>query len=296
MIRRDFFKGALVASIALESSLDVFAKNKYTHKLGYSVITWNGNDLVAIKEIASLGFKGIQIRANSYPVFKDRPADLLHNIMQVKLDLAMYSSGNVGLSDDIKKETEPHLNHAKFISSIGGKSMQITNNVRPHDRPPNTEELKKYAKNITAVAKTIKEETGVQMVYHNHMHQLGETPEEVDIILTEMDTRYIKLLLDVAHYHQGGGVPADAVLKYKDILYATHIKDTNPDAEASKGYKFVELGQGKVDFKSIFQNLEKIKFKGWNIVELDAVPVKGRTALDCATISKKYLQEIKVMQ
>jgi len=39
---------------------------------------------------------------------------------------------------------------------------------------------------------------------NNHMHQLGETPEEVDVIVQAMNPKYIKLLLDVAHYHQGG--------------------------------------------------------------------------------------------
>jgi inosose dehydratase len=125
------------------------------------------------------------------------------------------------------------------------------------------------------------------------MHQLGETPEEVDIIFSEMNHDYILALLDVAHYTQGGGNPAEAVLKYKDILYATHIKDTKV-ADSKSGYQFVELGQGRVDFPAVFEALEKVKFKGWNIIELDSVPVKGRTALECGQTSKKYLESIKV--
>jgi inosose dehydratase len=291
MNRRTFIQSA--AGLVLASQFDAFAA-KYNQKMAYSAITWSGNDLVAIKDIAALGFKGIQLRANTYPIFKDKPEDLKLTIESAKLKLAMFSSGNVGITDDISKDTETHLSHAKFIKALGGKSLQITNTSRPKDRQPTKEELTKYAKNMSAVAKVVLEETGIQPAYHNHMHQLGETPEEVDIIVNEMDTRYIKLLLDVAHYHQGGGVPADAVLKYKDIIYATHIKDTRPDNENKSGYRFVELGQGKVDFPGIFKNLNKIGFKGWNIIELDAVPVKGRTALECGQISKTYLESIKV--
>jgi inosose dehydratase len=289
MNRRTFIQSA--ASLVLASQFEAFAA-KYNQKMAYSAITWSGNDLIAIKDIAALGFKGIQLRANTYPIFKDKPEDLKITIESAKLRLAMFSSGNVGISDDISKDIETHLNHAKFIKVLGGQSLQITNTSRPKDRLPTTDELKKYAKNMSAVAKVVLEETGIQPAYHNHMNQLGETPEEIETIVNEMDTRYIKLLLDVAHYQQGGGVPADAVLKYKDIIYATHIKDTRPDDE--KGYRFVELGQGKVDFPSIFKNLNKIGFKGWNIVELDAVPVKGRTALECGQISKTYLEGIKV--
>lgn len=291
MNRRTFIQSA--ASLVMASQIDVLAA-KYHQKMGYSAITWSGNDLVAIKDIAALGYKGIQLRANTYPIFKDKPEDLKQTIASAKLELAMFSSGNVGITNDTTKDIETHLNHAKFIKALGGHSLQITNNSRPKDRLPTKEELIKYAKNMSAVAKVVIEETGIQPTYHNHMSQLGETPEEVEIIVNEMDTKYLKLLLDVAHYHQGGGVPADAVLKYKSIIYATHIKDTRPDTENKSGYRFVELGQGKVDFPAIFKNLNKIGFKGWNIVELDAVPVKGRTALECGQISKTYLEKIKV--
>lgn len=256
--------------------------------MAYSAITWNGNDLVAIKEIAALGFKGIQLRANTYPVFKDSPQDLKNTIESNGLKLPMFSSGNISINQ-YQKDVETQLNHARFVKALGGECLQFTNNVRPKDRMPTTQELKDYAKNMSAVAKAVKEETGLQVAYHNHMHQLGETPGEVDIIVNEMDSKYIKLLLDVAHYHQGGGVPADAILKYKPVLYATHIKDTRPDTENKSGYRFVEIGQGAVDFPAIFGNLKKINFKGWNIVELDAVPVKGRTALDSGKISHEYL-------
>lgn len=291
MNRRTFIQSA--SALIFASQLESFATS-FHQKMAYSAITWSGNDLVAIKDIAALGFKGIQLRANTYPVFGEKPEDLKLTLESAGLELAMFSSGNVGIGSDISKDMETHLRHARFIKALGGHSLQITNNARPKDRAPNTEELKQYAKNMSAIAKAILEETGVQPAYHNHMHQLGETPGEIEIILNEMDTRYIKLLLDVAHYHQGGGIPAEAVLKYKDILYATHIKDTRPDNENQSGYRFVELGQGKVDFPTIFKNLKKIGFKGWNIIELDAVPVKGRTALECGQISTKFLRQIKV--
>ena len=292
MNRRDFIAQASLLTATSMVSLETLAAKSKT-KIAYSAITWNGNDLVAIGDIAALGFKGIQLRANTYAPFKDKPQDLKDTLDKNGLQLAMFSSGNVSINDDISKDIETHLNHAKFIKALGGNSLQITNNVRPKDRLPTTEELRKYAKNMSEVAKVVKSETGIQPAYHNHMNQLGETPEEVDIIFTEMNHNYILALLDVAHYTQGGGNPAEAVMKYKDILYATHIKDTKA-VDSKSGYQFVELGQGRVDLAGVFTNLDKIKFKGWNIIELDSVPVKGRTALECGQTSKKFLESIKV--
>ncbi len=292
MNRRKFISQlSLISAAALPVSESIAALTlKSKQKMAYSAITWNGNDLVAIKEIAALGFKGIQLRANTYPVFKDAPQDLRTTIESNGLKMPMFSSGNISIND-YSKDLETQLNHARFVKAVGGECLQFTNSARPKDRPPTTQELKDYAKNMSAVAKAVKEETGLHVAYHNHMHQLGETPEEVDIIVNEMNPDYIRLLLDVAHYHQGGGVPADAVLKYKKVLYATHIKDTRPDQENKSGYRFVELGQGAVDFPAVFKNLDSIGFKGWNIVELDSVPVKGRTALDSGKISKEYLSQ-----
>jgi inosose dehydratase len=293
MNRREFIQNSSLTALAIALGINAEAAKAKKFNFGYSAITWNGNDLVAIKDIAALGFKGIQLRANTYPIFKDKPADLKETLDKNGLKLVMFSSGNVGIQDDITKDIETHLNHARFVKELGGTSLQITNVSRPKDRLPTTEELKKYAKNMSEVAKVVKSETGIQPAYHNHMNQLGETPEEVDLIFNEMNHDYILALLDVAHYKQGGGEPHEAVMKYKDILFATHIKDTKV-VDSKSGYQFVELGQGRVDFPKVFDALDKVKFKGWNVIELDAVPVKGRTALECGQTSKAYLESIKV--
>ena len=56
-------------------------------------------------------------------------------------------------------------------------------------------------------------------------------------------------------------------------------------------YRWVELGRGKVDLPGVVDSLRKVNFRGWAIVELDAVPDKSRTPKDAAVISKKYLEE-----
>jgi len=40
--------------------------------------------------------------------------------------------------------------------------------------------------------------------------------------------------------------------------------------------------------------LNDIKFKGWGIIELDAVPGKEKTPLQCAQVSKTYLESIGI--
>ncbi len=296
--RREFLtrSGALLAASALTST--VFAQSpakKPLYSIGCSAITWGGNDVQAIGDIASLGLRGIQLRANTYKDYKDKPDEIKALLKQHNLQLAMFSSGNVNLDPaEEKTQLETHVNHARFVKFLGGKSMQLTNSARPKDRMPTTEELKKYAQLLNEVGKRAADE-GIQAVYHNHMHQLGETPEEVDVIVQNTNPKYIKLLLDIAHYWQGGGDPAKAVRQYKDILYAMHLKDVkrpHPNkADDAKSYQFVELGQGKLDLPGVFAAMNEVGFKGWGIIELDSIPDKSRTAKQCNQISTEFLKQ-----
>ncbi len=293
--RRDFLAQAGLASAATLFSTSLFAKNQPI-SFAYSAITWGGKDLDAIKQIASLGFKGIQLRANAYDAYKTKVQALKGILAENNLSLAMFSSGNVEIDPArVSSNIDYHVAHASFVKALGGNAIQLTNSLRKNNQVPTTDELKALAKVMNQIGEQTAD-LGIQAAYHNHMHQWGETPEEVEVLLQETNPKYVQLLLDVAHYHQGGGNPAKAVEQYKDRLFALHIKDVKsplPDKPNDpKAYKFVEIGQGKVDFSAIFKALQKVKFHQWAVVELDGVPEPNRTALESATMSKQYMTEV----
>jgi inosose dehydratase len=127
------------------------------------------------------------------------------------------------------------------------------------------------------------------------MNSLGEAPDEVEKILNEADPRYVNLLLDVAHYAQGGGDPVKAIKQYRDRILFLHIKDvesvTPGPGTNQRPYRFVELGRGRVNLPAVLAALDEINFRGWAVVELDAVPDKARTPKESALIAKKYIEE-----
>lgn len=258
-------------------------------KLGYSAITWGGNDVQAIKDVSSLGFRGIQLRSNVLKEFSSKPEALRELLQQHKLELPMFSSGNADINTgDDERVIKMHIDNAHFVKSLGGSNIQVTNSSRPKSGSPNVIQLQEYGRLINEIGKRTRD-LGVQTNYHNHMHQLGETPREVDTILESCDNNNVKFLLDIAHYFQGGGDPARAIMENKSRLSALHFKDVRPKLNDPAGYTFVELGQGKIDLPSVFRALNEINFTGWGIVELDAVPDKSKTPVQCANISKDYL-------
>lgn len=264
---------------------------------GYASITWNGNDRQAIEDIAALGFPAVQLRSNVLKEFLG-PAELRDLLEKHHLKMVALSSGNVRIDPAVEvEEIAKHTANAKFVHEVGGLYLQVTDE-RPKDRAVTSADYVRLGKLITEIGKRTAD-LGVSLGYHNHMGTLGQRPEEVDQILQAADPRYAKLELDVAHYFQGGGDPAKAIEKYADRLLFLHIKDVESlpaTGNAKPPYRFVELGRGRVDLPAVFDALQKVNFRGWAIVELDAVPDKSRTPKESAEISKKYLEEkLKVM-
>ena len=263
---------------------------------GYAAITWGGNDVQAIKDVSAVGFKGIQLRTSVLPEFEKRPAALRDLLAANQLKFTAFSSGGVSIAPGTEtEEIARHVRNATFVRAAGGLYLQVTDSARQKDRKPTADDFKRLGRVITEIARRTAD-LGVPLGYHNHMNSLGEAPDEVDRIMEATDPRYVKFELDIAHYQQGGGDPAKAIARYRERLLFLHIKDLEspvPGVSGDNGrsYRFVELGRGKVDLPAVFAALKKIKFRGWAVVELDAVPDNARTPKESAVISRKFLEE-----
>jgi inosose dehydratase len=294
--RRQFLAGSAAAGAGFllfgPGRLDAAAKIR----LGCAAITWDGNDLQAIDEIAALGFSGIQLRTSVFKVFEDRPAALRDLLQQRGLTLVAFSSGNMRLDPAFEREDiAKHVRHAAFVRDAGGVYLQIIDE-RPKGRPIEPQDYTRMGRLLTDLGKRTAD-LGIPLAYHHHMNSLGERPDEVRPILDAADPRFVTLLLDVAHYQQGGGDPVRAIDEYRDRLSLLHIKDVEspvPGAtgDLSRSYRFVELGRGRVDLKGVFAALNRVDFKGWAIVELDRVPDGASTPREAAASSKAYLERV----
>lgn len=292
--RREFLRTlttvAAAAMAPLEASLATFGL-----RLGYASITWGGNDEQAIDDVAALGFRGIQLRSNAVEKWGERTAELRERLQKKGLALLCFSSGTVDADSARQKEyIETHVKHARFVQALGGRTLQLISR-RPADRGPSALEFQRLGLLLDEVGKRTLE-LGVRLVYHNHMRGIGEAPDEVARVLDATNPKLVSLLLDIAHYQQGGGDPVAAVSRHKDRISVLHLKDVvSPlpgDARpARQSYRFVELGRGQVDVPGVIAALEKLSWNGPAVIELDAVTDPARTPKDCAAINKQYVVE-----
>lgn len=263
-------------------------------RFGYASITWSGNDKQAIEDISALGFPGIQFRANTATDFGDKPAELKALLAQHHLKFVALSSGNLSIDNPESDEMALHTKNAAFVKSVGGSYLQVICSL-PKGRTPVPADYKEMGRRLTELGKRIID-MNVQLGMHNHMNSLTERPEQTDWVMEAVDPHFAKLELDIAHFVQGGGDPVKAIEKYSDRMLFMHIKDVEelraPGAAGTgPAYRFVELGRGRVDLPAVFDALKRVKYRGWAVVELDAVPDKSRTPMECAQISKTYIEE-----
>jgi len=287
--RRDFLRqlggaaGALLPVRWVPASVGI--------QFGYAAITWGGEDERAIEDISALGFPGIQLRASILARFGERPAALRELLAQHHLTFVALSSGNVSIDPAAEASIiAEHVGHAKFLRDAGGLYLQLIDE-RPKGRAVEPADIQRLGRLLTEIGKRVAD-LGVQAAYHPHMGSIGEKPNDIDRVLDASDPRYVRLLLDVAHYQVGGGDPVAAIRRHADRLLFLHIKDVRRPAVGAGAYEFVELGRGSVDLRGVFAALRDVHFNGWAVVELDSVPDRGGTPKDAAAISKRYLEDV----
>jgi inosose dehydratase len=262
-------------------------------RLGCAALTWGDNAANAINDISADGFAGIQLRAPTLDQIPD-PHALRDLLAQHKLTFVALSSGSASLDPAVRQQQlETHVEHARYVHEAGGHYLQlISANAKPGETFT-ADQYKLQGEIFTEIGKRIAD-YGIKLGFHNHMNSVGQPPQAVDAILEASDPNYAYLLLDVAHYVQGGGDPVAAIHKYSKRILFMHFKDVK-NADNASGYEWVELGRGRVDLPGVISALHEVHFRGWGVVELDRVP-KGDplTPKEANALSLQYLEKLGV--
>ena len=161
------------------------------------------------------------------------------------------------------------------------------------------------AAGANAIARAVRETTGLRTVLHNHCATFVEASWEIEALMQRTDSSLVGLCLDTGHCAFGGGDPVAAVEQWRDRIWHMHFKDCEPavKARAAKeewGYLesvrngvFCELGQGQVDFTKVLARLRSAAYDGWIVVEQDVLPSMG-TPAESAQRNRDYLRSLGV--
>lgn len=153
----------------------------------------------------------------------------------------------------------------------------------PEEFRTGIESYRKFAKLISEIAITLKEQHGLQFVYHNHDFEFerfdGITGMEV--LLNETDPA-VGFILDLYWVQAGGASPVEWIRKVEGRMQVVHLKDM---AIIDRQQVFAEIGEGNMNYGEIITACRRTGVE-WYVVEQD---VCRRDPFESLEISLRYL-------
>ena len=269
-------------------------------KIGIAPIAWTNDDMPdlgaentffqCVSEMALAGYEGSEI-GNKYPTDPSVLKDAL-DVRGLKIANSWFSSFILTKPFcDVEKEFREKC---AFLQAVGaeriGVSEQSYSIQGQFDTPVfdnkyimNESEWGRLCDGLSLLGK-IAEEYGITLTYHHHMGTVVQTAEEIDRMMDGTDKEKVFLLFDSGHLAYCGEDYLAVLKKYADRIKHVHLKDIRPEIVKKvkeeklsflQGVRlgtFTVPGDGSIDFKPVFETLDKAGYKGWLLVEAEQDP------------------------
>lgn len=127
------------------------------------------------------------------------------------------------------------------------------------------------------------QKANIQFAYHNHDFEFDDFDEKnnvYDFILKNTSSNLVKMELDLYWMAKAGLNPLDYFEKYPGRFPLWHVKDMKAENQ-----DFTEVGNGTIDFETIFRHKEKAGLKHW-FLEQDS---SDKNIFESIVLSKKFI-------
>jgi inosose dehydratase len=283
--------------------------------IGCNQITWRERGVLtvpveqALSEIAAAGYEGTPTSPRDnrtaeetielFSQFGLRPAP-------GGLPVPFYDKDQRDLCLERAREAAPYMRDVGctevFVTPSPLNRMDAAGHVRPEDAL--SDEAFKWSADILSEVGRITLASGVRSCLHNHVGSTFETRDEINRLYSLVDQDAVFLGPDFGHLAWAGADVVAFCRDHIDHIKSIHLKDIDPEVMEEGRAKawdyrtfarhgiFTELGEGFVDFPTLFEILKQADFDGWVIVETDIT--QKPTAFESATISRNYLKSLGI--
>jgi inosose dehydratase len=263
-------------------------------KFAYTVWQWGTDNkeqfIQALKDITEAGYEYFESVKAAINVFKG-------DVSEFKALCEEYGAKPNGfyfhLNGKWENDVEDVKNKLPFMAAcdIHRMNVQATGVV---GRPATQEELDYVLRAINEIAKMAKEYDIIPCL-HPHYNTTVMYENEIDFILENTDPEMVAFGPDTAHLTAGLCDPVKVIGKYADRVKFIHLKDITGRGAEVAGMQagvevytnFRELGEGIVDFPSVFKILDDAGYDGFLTAELDRSRFGNK---ESAIMSMKYLK------
>lgn len=244
-----------------------------------------------LKEVKDLGYQAVENFAFITKYFDNDAAEVKGLLDKYGLEMAnLYEH----YTNDAEADYQSAVGYVDFMKKIGATHLNLQGVMwhdAPNNRPMDKAQIEAYADLSNRIGRLCTE-NGIKACMHPHANTNLFTEEEIDYFLEKTDPACVYLCLDTAHTVLAGMDPVKAFEKYIDRLGYVHLKDVDPNENLNPNWpmdRFLPLGMGFVDFKGLYQALQKGGYDGVLCVELDRQPVCNYHS---ALVSRQYIHNV----
>ncbi|HEY6372481.1 MAG TPA: sugar phosphate isomerase/epimerase [Candidatus Sulfotelmatobacter sp.] len=207
-----------------------------------------------LRAIAQMGYQAVEFYA-PYFEWTEPQAKQTRQLLD-DLGMRCYSTHNNADYLDPK-----NINHARDLNLILGTKYVV---LAWSDPKSGADGWKAIADKLNSAAETL-EPSGLKPGYHNHQAEFTGAPGQRPIEIIAKNTKAsVMLQLDVGTCLEAGADPIAWIRANPGRIRSIHCKDWSPDPGV--GYKTL-FGEGKADWKGIFQAAESVGGVEYYLVE-----------------------------
>lgn len=278
--RRNFLKTASLATAGVTLSNFALADlmPPVPEHIGiqlYSVRDDMGKDPAGtLTALAKMGYREVEAYGYNAGTLFGMPYAKFNTLLKDNGLVMPSTHTGISLADYVEKEDDISDSVKKWIDAAPGLGLKylITPSINESEWPKMDKMVKLYA----AMGRYCKK-AGVRFGHHNHEYEFMQKGPDgrllMEWILHEVDPELISLQMDLCWVVYAKNNPLDWFRLYPGRWELCHAKDlaTNGKRETAV------IGEGQVDFKSIFGKSKEAGFK-YYIVELEhytSTPLEG---------------------
>jgi sugar phosphate isomerase/epimerase len=237
----------------------------------YSVRADCAKDLPGVlSAVGKMGYQGVEFAG-----YYGRDAATLRKLLD---DNGLKCCGtHIGLKT---LEGEALKQTVAFNRTLGNKNLIVPS--LPKDKTTSRQALVDTAKLFTELAAKVKDE-GMRVGYHAHGGDFQKFDGEThwDIFFGNAGPE-VAMQLDIGNCLDGGGDPIAILKKFPGRALSIHVKEHG-------GKKGAAIGEGEVDWKTIFELCETIGGTEWYIAEQESYAMPP---LECVAQCLKNLRKM----
>jgi sugar phosphate isomerase/epimerase len=155
------------------------------------------------------------------------------------------------------------LAYLKLTALLGADALNLHCGLPIEDRRLFRDEAILQARGLKRIA----QEAGRMGLRINieapHRNGLCRTLEEAEFLMERISEPNVFFLLDVTHVQAGGASPVEAVRRFRGRIGHVHLRDGEGENI------FLVPGEGDIDFRAFFEELERSDYHGLCALELE---------------------------